>query len=720
MAYLPEEGFQDRNSFLASLVKLECVERKTKRGVYIETPCAFDIETSSFYEDGIEDIEHKRAIMYIWQFGINNKVTYGRTWDEFITLLHDVSKILNLSEERKLVCYVHYLSYEFGFIRKYFDWVNLFLEKRYKIYYGTSQLGIEFRDSLKLWGGRGLAAVGENLSKYPVKKMVGDIDYSLIRHSQTPLTDKELKYCENDIRVILHGIQEEIEECGGIHKIPLTNTQRVRNYCRDRCFADFKRYKKFISSLTITSDEYNQLKRAFQGGFTHANKYCVNKTINNVYSADIGSSYPTVMVLEQFPMGNCQYIANPQFTDKQFQNILKTKCCIFDMDIEGLEPAFDFENIISASKCHKLSLRGELINNGRVVRADKLTITVTNIDYELIMKFYKIAPLGSVKIYNMRIYDKGYLPKEIVETVLHFYKLKTQLKKVKGKEREYDIAKNMLNALYGMMVTDIAKEEWLYLPELDEVYQTIIEYEKLDRNQYIEGLIDKYNKSTRRFNWYPWGVYITAYARRNLIETIYKLGNDYCYSDTDCTKFINYEKNKHIFEEYNKEIDRKTILSSAHFNIPIENYRPENNGILYPIGHFEYDGKYKRFRTLGAKRYLVQLENDEYKLTISGANKKEACKYITEIQKEQNDPMNFFTNKMEIPEKYSGRTVHTYINNEYSGTVIDYLGTPNEYHELSGIHIANTSFTMNADRIFEFISTLKGGGVVYEEEKYSV
>ena len=49
--------------------------RKRKR--YVDLVCAFDIETST-----LPDIEE--AIMYIWQFQIDDIVTVvGRTWEEY-------------------------------------------------------------------------------------------------------------------------------------------------------------------------------------------------------------------------------------------------------------------------------------------------------------------------------------------------------------------------------------------------------------------------------------------------------------------------------------------------------------------------------------------------------------------------------------------------------------------------------------------------------------
>ena len=244
---------------------------------YYNVPAAFDIEVSSFYQD-----DEKKACMYVWQFGILNWVTYGRTWDEYKKFMSVLSTVLDLSNERRLVVYIHNFSYEFQFMRKRFEWDKVFfLEERKPVYAITG--GIEYRCSLKL-SGKSLAKVGQDLQKYHIQKRVGDLDYSLIRTYKTPLTQEEWGYCEADIRVLLAYIQEKIEADGDITLIPLTNTGYVRNYCRKACFKRWKRYKGLMSELVLTPEEYSQLKRVFAGGFTHANAHYSRRVVVHVGS----------------------------------------------------------------------------------------------------------------------------------------------------------------------------------------------------------------------------------------------------------------------------------------------------------------------------------------------------------------------------------------------------------------------------------------------------
>lgn len=194
-------------------------------------PAAFDIETSSFYtQDG-----HKAACMYVWMLGIFGAVMVGRTWSEFIHVINRLSEILQLNEKKRFIIYVHNLGYEFQWMRKYFAWPRVFAMDTRKPIYAITDNGIEFRCSYLL-SGYSLEKLSDQLTLIPISKKVGDLDYSLIRHSKTPLTDKEIGYCLNDVRVVMAYIAERIIQDGGITKIPITKTGYIRHFVRKVCF----------------------------------------------------------------------------------------------------------------------------------------------------------------------------------------------------------------------------------------------------------------------------------------------------------------------------------------------------------------------------------------------------------------------------------------------------------------------------------------------------
>ena len=684
-------GLLSQTEFLIKVNELlssDWLVRDNKRVEYYNVPAGFDIEVSSFYQ-GEKKPENKRGIMYIWQFGIFNLVTTGRTWKEFEVLISMVQKILSLNENRRLVVYVHNLPYEFQFIRKHFDWDEVFILTERKPVYATTG-GIEFRCSLKLAGGKSLANVAKDLQKYKVEKAVGNLDYEQIRTPMTPLTEKELLYCENDIRVILCYIQEKIEQDGDITKIPLTNTGYVRNYCRKECYSRWKPYRKVMESLTLGADEYSQLKRAFQGGFTHANAHHVGKVLDKVGSHDFTSSYPAVMVLEKFPMAKAEYISNG-INESELMELLITRCCLFDIEIWGLMPKLFQEHPISRYKCPVCE--NAIVDNGRIVMAEHIITTITEQDFFVYTEFYT---WDRIEIKNLRTYQKNYLPKNFVQSVLNLYEKKTVLKDVEGEEINYMISKNMINAAYGMMVTDPIRDELTYS---DNTFYTI-------PKNIAEG-IDKYNTNIRRFLFYPWGVWVTAYARANLFSGIIEMGDDYIYSDTDSIKSMNTERHEDYFNSYNAQILDKIEFASQYHNLNKSLFAPyTKKGKQKIIGVWDDEGVYDKFKTLGAKRYLtmkgVQSTEPKYMITLAGSNKKKTMEYLVGT----GDPFGKFTDGLSIPPENSGRLILSYIDNETTGTVVDMFGVPYEYHELSSIHMEKSEYNLSMSE--EFVRYLEG------------
>ena len=319
----------------------ENVEKRKKGKIsYFNIPCSFDIETSSFYAYG-----EKQSCMYAWVLGINGLTMIGRTWDDFVHVFNYVHNFFETDLNNRLLIYVHNLAYDFQFFRKWLNWDKVFTVSSRKLVYAVTDTGIEFRCSYILTG-KSLEKIGNELKTYPVKKLVGDLDYDLIRHSNTPLTDKEIGYINNDAKVVMSYIGEQIEAETYVGNIPLTKTGYVRRYVKECCFYEdgnkksLKKlhYREVVGNLKLTVKQYKQLKRCFQGGFTHANPFNVGKVLNDVSSDDFISSYPYVMVSEQFPMGNAEPVALS--STKEFYQNLKLYCCMFDVKIDGLMPKF--------------------------------------------------------------------------------------------------------------------------------------------------------------------------------------------------------------------------------------------------------------------------------------------------------------------------------------------------------------------------------------------
>lgn len=718
---------------------------KIKGKEYINVPCTIDIETSSMYDNG-----SKFATMYLWGFGFNGSCIIGRTWDEFKTLLSQLSASLGLSEKRILTIYIQNLGYEFQWLRKRIKWEEengnkkIFAMKERRPIYAVAQGGIEFKCSYFL-SNYSLAYIGaELLKKYPVQKAVGDLDYSLIRHSETPLTEKEKWYQVQDLQVVMSYIQEKIENDGDITEIPLTNTGYVRKYCRGWCFTNGEqdnptlvkkikaKYHQQMKNLTIkTEREYDQLRNAFGGGFTHAAAKYSGQVLHNVQSKDEASAYPGAMVSDYFPMSAGIFIGDVSLDRLQFY--LKYYCCLFTVTLFDVTPRFIYENYISLSHCTEIE--GEVTNNGRVASADYLTTTITELDWDIITKAYD-ADWSKTQIKGLRIYQRDYLPRSFILAILNLYKNKTSLKGVEGKETEYMVSKNMINASFGMAVTAIVRSEITY----DMEWGT-------EPENKISQLID-YNKNYNRFLYYPWGVWVTAHARHNLWDAIFELGKDYVYSDTDSTKYINPEKHEEFFNRYNTNMKLKLLKMCNHYDIPFSMCQPETvKGVKKLIGIWEDDGVYTTFKTIGAKRYIYEYNSGEINFTISGVNKhygvpyllhrfsqltddesyslfklayspdsrlfeesKEAMKKVRELHKSgklsYDSIFENFNEGLYFPNYATGKQTITYIDKPTIAMVTDYLGNKKSCIEWSSIHMEPQDYSMS--RTQEYLDFLFG------------
>ena len=678
---------KDLTQFLSTINIKDIIKSKDK--IYYNLAMSFDIETSSFYEDknGViytnDDYRklknqvraEKKAIMYIWQFAIEENVIIGRTWNDFLYFCKKLYDFLNL-KERYIIVYVHNLSYEFQFICKWFNWIDIFADSERKPIKATTDSHFIFKCSYRL-SGYSLEVLANNLKSHNIKKMVGDLDYNLIRNSKTPITKEELKYCENDVLIVTAYIDEQINEFGNIEKIPLTQTGKVRRYVRKQCFQN-KEYQYFIKELTIEKPEYMLLKNAFMGGFTHCNAMYTNKICKNVTSYDFTSSYPTVLISEKYPMskGKEVYIN----TETELLNLIKNYCVLVDLQFNNIKSSFMYEQIISYSKCR--NIKNPLINNGRIVQADTLTISCTDVDFLNIRDFYE---WDSMKIGLCYIYKKDYLPKEFIKTILHLYKSKTELKGVDGKEVEYLHSKELLNSLYGMCVTSIVHNQISFNGA-----------EWTCQNGDIETELKNYNTDKNRFLFYQWGVWCTAYARNNLYTGIRECKDDYIYSDTDSIKIFNADKHQKYFEEYNKWIVKKLEKCLNYHKIPLDYISPKTiKGESKTLGVWDFDGFYTDFKTLGAKRYIFRKDN-KLSITVCGLSKKSGKEFIENQEK----PFLFFNDGMFVDCNHTGKMTHTYIDREIENVITDYLGNTAYYHEKSFIHLEKTDYLLSLSDMY--------------------
>ena len=693
--------------------------------------CSFDIESTSFYEDvrtgeTFKDNEsgspflEKRACMYAWIFGINGRCVTGRTWNQFLETCKRVKDYFGLDHDGlRLVCYVHNLAFEFQWFKHLFEWESVFSTKERTPLKAVTSLGIEFRCSLLL-SGYSLAKVGEHLQRYKVAKLVGDLDYDLLRHSKTPLTRKEWGYIVNDALVVMAYVQELLDDRKRITRLPLTKTGFVREFIRNRCFWDenakshrkdysgkYRAYRMMMENLTINGiEEFAMLKSAFQGAIVHANFLNANKTLHDVASYDFTSSYPSCMVAEKYPMSKGTKVKPKSI--EEFKTYLKCYLSIFEVTFFGLDSTTNADHVISFSKT--LNPINAEIDNGRVINADRITMTITNIDLETYSKFYRWKRMDIGKMY---VYRKNYLPTDFVKAVLDLYRRKTELKGVVGKEAEYLWAKECANSSYGMSVciADIQDSKITYDNEKGWIKE----------EQDINESIERYNGKKNRFLFFPWGVFITAYARRNLASGILECGHasgHYCYCDTDSVKILFADQHGNYFRKYNEFITEKLKRACAYHRIDYDTFcNPcDIKGKHHPLGVWDYEGTYKRAKFYGCKRYAVEYDDGSHSITIAGVNKKTAIPYLErESMESGNDFFDTLRFDFTFPKEGCGKLLHTYIDVPTKGILRDYRGIRGKYAESSSVHLEPTTYKMSVTS--DYLDLLDS--VTREEERFA-
>lgn len=660
--------------------------RKAKKCTYYNVSSAFDIECTTIEtkkDSNGKYLTNPYAFMYHWQFCIDNKVVFGRTWEEFQEFFRNLHDFMDLSDGRKLVVYVHNLAYEFQFMKNFIEIESIFAKDKRKPMKVTCTNGIEFRCSYFL-SNMSLSKFCENSKGCIHYKLVDTFDYKKIRTPDTPLTNDEKGYCYNDVRGLCECIDFMLES-DTIATIPLTNTGFVRRDYRTAMNTPQNR-AQFLK-LSMNTEEYQMCKRAFRGGNTHANRFYSGVTISNVYSFDISSSYPSSIMMDEYPIS--------KFTECKLNNINKINyfcenyCVIMDVVFRNIELNYDVAiPYIPVDKCWK---QEEIVNdNGRILKAKSITMSLTNIDLDIIRKtyhFYGDRSERGFMITKAYYAKKGKLPIEMRNTMMSYFHDKTMLKGIDNKEYEYAKSKNKLNSTFGMCVTAIDHSEITYNSES-------FKWKEIAPD--LNDSLDKFYKSRNNFLSYQWGIFVTANSRKRLQTMLDVVGMDVIYIDTDSIKFIN---DKHIkeFEEMNKK------LQSQAENNDIPGY-VDRDGERFYLGTWDNDGNYRRFKTLGAKKYCYEITEKKDKpdenikkgditfhITVSGMSKKEGAKAVGSIE-------NF-----KIGKTFSnvGRTTSWYNDCESTQITIDNC----TFTSASNIGILETTYTLGvSDTYFELIA----------------
>lgn len=569
--------------------------RRNNKRKYKDLFCAFDIESTN-------DYSINQAFMYIWQFQIEDKTIIGRSWDEYLEFCQKLTEQLKTDEY--LMIYVHNLSYEFSFLKGVYPFENeeVFATEPRRVLKCEMYDHLEYRCSYFLTN-MSLAAFTSRMGV--TQKLSGEeFNYKKIRYPWTVLSDRELEYCYTDVISLVEALKVYFSiEGDTFYTIPLTSTGFVR---RDVKAAMRHFNKNELHGMIADYDVFCILREAFRGGNTHANRYYSDQILQNISSYDRVSSYPDVQVNELFPMSPWikEEVDN---IDRVIKKIYKHKrACLMRVGFSGIrlkDPMIGCP-YIPKHKCRSLSRHDN--DNGRILDADYLEISLTDIDFKIILQQYDFDDIRFLDFYHCRY---GRLPKPMREVVQKYYQDKTQLKNLEGQELYYHMAKAKLNSIYGMTVQSPVKQSIDYTDN-----------EFIERSDPEQELLDAHNK--KAFLSYAWGVWTTARAREQLQIAIDKCGNKFVYCDTDSVKFI--DDGSISFDEYNRS---RKAASEKNGGVATD-----RKGKKYYLGLYDNEGTYRKFATMGAKKYAYTDADDKLHITIAGVAKSAGADEMKKIE----------------------------------------------------------------------------------------
>ena len=568
---------------------------KKRKYHIVNTICTLDIETTK-----LDDIE--QSICYIWQACINGVCIIGR---ELKDLKRFLDKLLQYTDAKtKIIFFVHNLSFEFHHLREILHFTDVFSVRR-RTPLKAMYKQIEFRCSYLLTN-RSLDAF---LKEMKVADKKTSMDYNKKRYPWSKLNAKDTEYCLKDVIGLYEAIKRKLEtEKDTLATIPLTSTGYTR---RDVKKAMVKRSKKADFKASIaTYEQFLELYEAFRGGNTHANRWISGKLLDSsdiglIHSYDRVSSYPDVLLKHKYPWKFINYTGSIQDALKEGKAIL-TRVSFTNIELKDYTTGAPY---IPFAKCRNVT--GKILDNGRIIKASTLDITVTDIDLKIILDQYKfdIAQYSDTLISEYRE-----LPKELKKVIIKYFKGKSKLKGVEDQEDEYMKFKNRFNSIYGLMVQSPAK----LLIEYDE------EYSELFHNENERTLKEVYEENKEKlFLLYQWGVWCTAWARWELqraINHVESCGAIFLYCDTDSVKFIGNVD----FTQYNKEMIDESIKVGA--------VAKDHKGNIHYIGVYEKESDMKQFITHGAKKYAYTDTVGILHLTCAGVNKKQGVKELVTIK----------------------------------------------------------------------------------------
>lgn len=570
------------------------------RPAYLDVTSTFDIETTNTDTDGFA---------YSFQTCIGGSVVVPRYFEDWVDLIETLVEKWSITEKNRLVIFVHNLGYEFTYLiqmlcDRWGDAKALYIKSRKPLYLQFDN-GIEFCDSLKLFQ-KSLAKATEGCKH---AKLKGDLDYTIYRTPDTPLTDTEFAYCVNDVLGLYEAIERLKKEHGyNAATLPMTNTALVRAEVMKKVNPDLK-CRSAMKALHLSKEQTEIAYKAMAGGDTHGARWRAGYTFHNCNSYDFKSAHPSQQLLWKFPAGK-----PTDFPEMSPQLVIDNAIArglgwIAALVIEGLRIKDECPDpCISVSKCSEYDFPDEYKDNGRVLQADKpFVLYCDSNDWQRIKDSYTFTKVTVGRGFWFRL---AYLPDSFRLAVLEKFRIKETMKGCP----EYGFAKICVNTIYGMAAQKQIRDEYTANIGADIDFTCTHWEDNLEKMD--EAKVDKAQNEKFPFLW---GLWTASLTRIKLWELLKIVGwENVIYWDTDSCKYQGPKMDG--VQEYNEMIARQCEKRG----VVVE----KKDGKKVYIGiaedeHPQAEYGYREFRFLHAKCYAARTCDGTLESTIAGVGKKE-------------------------------------------------------------------------------------------------
>lgn len=568
---------------------------------------------------------------------------------------------------------------------------------------------ITFRDSYALFN-RSVEMLGY---EFNLPKL--EYDYKKIRLPWDKLEQHDYDYNERDNIIVATALFNYMKQYNyDVNDVPLTFTSQVRRSRRKYISLNFG--KKAINKFYYDRQKYynnfsffEDLQKVYQGGLTasilpQTNKFITKCNSSGVVGVDIKSSYPNQMCTRKFPyFTNGNTISLYGELANKYYKIGRFKGCVGMFKFTNIK--VKNENYILPISSSQLS-KGQCSNdyklfNGKLISASEIILPCTNIDINVINLVYEYTTIECLSIHAT---DKDrYLRIEEISFLLDNFLIK------ESKQGDTKEAKLVINSMYGVKVSNPIKDNYQIL-DGEVVTQEYFKNTLDERRGIYDNYLDTIPLFGGSIDLYSDGVFITSYARQQLVEKVVEIvnkGGKVVYSDTDSIKFYCNTK-----EEQDRII--KGIIISNAFKIErnmkhtrfkqfrkMKDLSDDEYNLICRLGIWEVEDvePHKLFITYGAKKYGYITHDDKVKTTIAGCNKKNVPIVIKNFSKVQNISLEdafkyILSTGTTFDETASGRT--TALKEKRSREEMNYLtykGVP--IKQYGGIIIKDTTYTLN-------------------------